>query len=325
MTYWNPMSNESEFLPLLDGCRADSAGRPEPADLAAAAAADPALRPLVEKLAHDPAAQELFARVRRIDQRIQAALHDAPVPAGLAERILAGIAAPVDEQPSGISAAIAAAAPAADAAAVQRRLLSQALWQRRYWLAAAGATAAGLALTIHWFTSATVYSPERLLEATRQFESTAPREPGTFLSVAAPPASYAISQRIVTSIDARWRPVPNFLGRRGVAYDLRTPNGVTATLYVARLGGLTQGPQIDTSRLPTAPPSRPQPASGGASMAAWQEHGRLYVLVVHGDQNAYRQLIRPAPAIAWLPCDPQGKRLEVASLPLGTCAAGSHF
>jgi hypothetical protein len=33
-------------------------------------------------------------------------------------------------------------------------------------------------------------------------------------------------------------------------------------------------------------------------MAAWQENGRLYVLVVHGDENAYRRFILPAQPIA---------------------------
>ena len=113
------------------------------------------------------------------------------------------------------------------------------------------------------------------------------------LTESRPPQHFAVSSRIVTSDNSRWRNVANFLGRKGVAYDLQTPAGVKATLYVVRLGGLPTGPQIEANLLPTSPPRKPQPASGGDSMAAWQEHGRLYVLVVHGDENAYQQLIRP--------------------------------
>ncbi len=292
------MHDEHELLPLVDSCRADAAGPPDAEDLAAAVAADPALRPSADKLAHDPAAQALFARAQQLDRKIQSAMTNIAVPADLAARILSRLAG------NDNTLEVAIIAPAVITTEVPQvslgHRLGRTVWHRRYWLATGLATAAGLLLFVNWYASAIPYSPGMILEAAREFDAAAPHEPGSSLAESRPSQHYAVSNRIVTSAESRWRIVANFLGRKAVAYDLQTPAGVKATLYVARLGGLPTAPQIDAHLLPTAPPRKPQPASGGDSMATWQEHGRLYVLVVHGDANAYQQLIRPESEIARL-------------------------
>ena len=303
------MHDDNELLPLVDSCRADATGQPAADDLAAAVSADPALAPQAQRLAHDPAAQNLFARAQRLDRQMQSAMVNVDVPAGLADRILSRLA----EQAVGTESRVEQSqveqsqveqsqvelAPSVEPVSVGfGRHVRQRAWRRRYWLAAGLAAAAGLLFVISWYDSPVLYSPGMVLEAARQFDAAAPREPGKLLSESAPSQHFAISSRIVQSGEVRWRIVANFLGRKAVAFDLQTAAGVQATLYVARLGGLPTGPQIDARLLPTAPPRQPQPASGGDSMATWQEHGRLYVLVVHGDENAYRQLIEPESVIA---------------------------
>lgn len=300
------MADERDLLPLIDSCRADQAGRPNAADLAAAVAADPSLRPMADQLLSDRAALEMFARAQRFDGRVRAAMTDVAVPTGLAERILSQLAsAPVAELRPAEAATIQStgdqfASPSARWSAVgSARRLGRSVWSRRYWVAGGLATAAAVLLVVNWYGSAVHYSPEKLLAAVGQFDAARTPAEGVLLSQQQPPPGFPKSNRIVSAGEIRWRSVAGVLGRKGVAYDLRTATGVTATLYVVRIGGLPNAPQIDAHRLPAAPPANPQPASGGASMAAWQEHGRLYVLVVHGDDNSYRQLIAPRPAIAW--------------------------
>ena len=82
-----------------------------------------------------------------------------------------------------------------------------------------------------------------------------------------------------------WRPVYGFLNRsdlNGVAYDLIL-RGTTATLYVV---------PARVSHLPAAPPERLGIVSGGRAVASWQENGLLYVLVVHGNEQAYQSFIK---------------------------------
>jgi hypothetical protein len=75
------------------------------------------------------------------------------------------------------------------------------------------------------------------------------------------------------------RPVRGMLQYNGVAYDVVGPAGLAATLYVL------DDAQQNSAR--NQPPTNPYD-SGGCTAAAWRESGRLYVLVVNGDANAYR-------------------------------------
>jgi hypothetical protein len=309
----NHMLDDHELLKMIDCCRADKDGRPNSDDLAGEA-----LRPLADILADSPAARDLFARAKQTDARLRAAMVDVPVPYGLADRILqrlaAGSAAASDLVVNDTVSIVLLEDSSTDAATApsERQFLGgalapvprgprgagRALWTRRYWLATGLATAAGIAVVVSWYGSPVHYTPESLLEAARQFDASAPREEGTLLAQSRPHSSFRASERIVTPPTTRWRTVDGFLGRTGVAYDLSMPRGASATLYVVQLGRLPNAPHIDTARLRSSPSANPQPASGGARMATWREEGRLYVLVVHGDDNAYRRLIRPAPAIA---------------------------
>jgi hypothetical protein len=188
--------------------------------------------------------------------------------------------------------------PATSSIGWRIRRTGQTLWTRRGWVAAGLATAAALFVATTLYLRPEPYSPERLLEAVREFDGTFQPQPGELVAATPPPSAYRLSGRILASPATTWSHLSGLLGRRGVAYQLHAPGGARATLYVVKLAGLPNDPVIAASRLPSAPPGRPQPASGGATMAAWQENGRLYVLVVHGDENAYRRFILPAQPIA---------------------------
>ena len=80
----------------------------------------------------------------------------------------------------------------------------------------------------------------------------------------------------------RWQKVDSFLGCRAVAFDMSTPGGTRATLYVVKRS---------VSGLPTEPPLRPTLRTGGRSTAAWQSGPLLYVLVVEGEARGYKRLL----------------------------------
>jgi|GEM_PF-1887169 len=91
----------------------------------------------------------------------------------------------------------------------------------------------------------------------------------------------------------RFRKVAGLLGRQGLAYDLRSAEGIYATLYVVPL--CQAGAVPVEEGLPAEPPRYEQTArTGGYCAAAWQENGCLYMLVVHGDSaRAYYHFFRP--------------------------------
>ncbi|MCS7306552.1 MAG: hypothetical protein NZ602_15780 [Thermoguttaceae bacterium] len=93
--------------------------------------------------------------------------------------------------------------------------------------------------------------------------------------------------------EIRVRKVSGLLGRDGLAYDLRSAEGICATLYVVPLH--QAGAVSVAEQLPGEPPRYDETVrTGGYCAAAWQENGCLYMLVVHGDSaRAYYHFFRP--------------------------------
>ncbi len=184
-----------------------------------------------------------------VDARLTAAFQDVPVPDGLAQRLL-------------------------------ERLTAERTRSRRWLLIGGGllAAAAGLLLAV-WLASPREerFSEQFVLdEAIRWFDVTA-QCPARLLSEKAAPEAYPVSQMVLCPGGTRWRPLDDFLGRRGVIYDLPGPAGVRAALYVV---------EREADGLATSPALRPFTTAGYCA-SAWQEGGLLYVLVVQGDTMAY--------------------------------------
>ena len=72
-----------------------------------------------------------------------------------------------------------------------------------------------------------------------------------------------------------------------MAFNLSRPGEGRAVLFVVRMG---------SRDIPGSPPATPQSATGGLTVAAWQNGGLVYVLVVEGDDRFYRRLIH-TPAV----------------------------
>ena len=73
-------------------------------------------------------------------------------------------------------------------------------------------------------------------------------------------------------------------GVNAIAYDVSVSKRVRAVLFVAD--------PLPSVTLPGAPPSAPQFSSGGRVVAAWVAGNKLCMLVVDGDERAYRAIIR---------------------------------
>jgi hypothetical protein len=79
-----------------------------------------------------------------------------------------------------------------------------------------------------------------------------------------------------------WQRIGQFGTVRGVAYQLVHPTAGTARLLVVRLA---------QSGLPGTPPSTPQSTTGGRSIGYWRSGDLVYVLVVEGNEQNYRQFV----------------------------------
>jgi hypothetical protein len=258
---------DPRLVKAIEACRpqGDDLSQPELASLAAHLAASAKLK-------------EVVRRVQETDAAIGRVFRDVSAPDGLAERLLARLAEARQARP-----------PAAAAEVPARRF-------RR------PVVAAGLAATLVAASILLVFLPSlrhRALSLTEiqarvmaQFQAELEQRPaGQLLSSATAPRNFPPSQDLVALAGMRWRELPGLLGGKTIAYDMTTPGGTRATLYVVRLPwGL--------SSLPGGPPPTPTPMTQRRSIAAWKKASPsgdlLYVLAVDGGTSSYRSLLRVA-------------------------------
>jgi hypothetical protein len=222
-----------------------------------------------------------FARLQKVDAVVAGAVHDVPVPTGLASRLLAAMAAQAALQPL----VNPPAEPDRLAATIVSTRKAASAWHRaRPWMfSVAGAIAALLLVGVSLFQRAEVeYSPASVLEAAVDFFNNDSHEQGRLLSAARPPWGFPVSRYVHLPGETRWRKVGTLLESGGVAYELGGVGNVRATLYVVRR---------TVSGLPDQPPTRPVYGTARCFSAAWQEGQLLYVLVVVGEGNDYQRLV----------------------------------
>ena len=95
-------------------------------------------------------------------------------------------------------------------------------------------------------------------------------------------------KRIILNVQTRWRATTGLLSSKGIAWDLSSAGGVTATLYVL--------PKKVTN-WPTTPAEIPQANTGGLTAWAWSNGEQVYLLVIDGDQHDFDQFVRPIPPL----------------------------
>ena len=235
---------------------------------------DPAMSGLSAELGRNHKLEVLFARMQKVDAVLAGAIQDVPVPAGLADRLLARLSVPATESAAVASGECCAAAPPTK---ITRRRV------QRWALVVSAAAAAILLVAVGWFQRSRVeYSPSSVLEAAVDFFNRDGHDGGSLLSAVASPWGYPASRCVRLPPETRWRKVASLLKSGGVAYELAGANGPRATLYVVRQS---------VPGLPDQPPLRPVYGTARCSSAAWQEGQLLYVLVVIGETADYQRFV----------------------------------
>lgn len=240
---------------------------------------------LAAEIELDPRLVERRSRIAAIDSNIAAAVGQAFVPEGLAERLLARLqaAAQADQAAQlGPSVVLGSAQPVEQVISLSANRPDK--WRprmpRRRWLAGAAALAACLA-GVWVLRPLDPLSYEQILEAAIQ-DVDSMQGGWSELAKGRPLKGYPFSSAIAARL-LRWREARAFLGRGAVAYDVASRTGAKATLYVVplnRVAGLDFEAPYDSL------PRRPL-MTGGQATAAWTDGKTLWVLVVQGGHRDY--------------------------------------
>lgn len=255
-------------------------------------------QPEIAALADQIAGQARFAeqreRIEAIDSAIAATILQAPVPVGLADRLLVALrsAAPA---PAVISTGGAIESPAPTLPSAGDLTLAPEgkrlrLAGRRTWLVSAAAIAVAACLAGIWavFGSSQPLSYEQVIADAKSFDASLPADGWKLPEESQPDPRYSISSSI-SATQAGWQYVNKFLKRNGVAYQLLSRSRAKAVLYVVPLDKVG-GPVLEV--VGHSLPSRPD-TTGGKAAAAWTDGKRLWVLVVEGGRREYESFRRP--------------------------------
>jgi hypothetical protein len=260
------------WLALVDSCRpaSEDAFQPVHAELA----------PLAEQLVADPAVQELYERTQQADAAIRDAILDVPVPAGLAERLLAAVSSDAAEE--GV-----VSLPRRDEAASRGRF-----WRRRSVLAAAAAVVAAMVVgPAVYFIGAWQSRPlsvSEVIEQSQQWVKDVADNPLHRGVDGAPHDDFPADPQLKLG-GMGWRRFETQFGE-AVVYDVRSPFSADkrqALLFVVRTRR--------TGGLPTSPPvAAPQRRTQGSVTGVWSRpaDNLLYVLVVDGPLERYQSFVR---------------------------------
>lgn len=268
------MSSEKVPRESLDACR------PGHDDLSL-----PELAALREALAGDAALAAQLDRITRFDRQLAAALHDVPLPPGLAERILARCETFASE-PSSIEGVVApCSAPTPRPGALQSFVND-----RRRLLRSLAATAAGLLggclAWRYWPRAARVVPPHEIAASLDRWLAQAglPPGPGWKPPDSLPPG--CLPPAIHTPAQA-WKRFRTPQGWTVLAVELVPPGQPRATLLIVESSARFEVPSRPYLLLST---------SMARTAAAWASQGTLFVLVVEqGGKPRLDQFVRPSP------------------------------
>lgn len=266
-------------------------------------------------------------RIVRIDRELTRAVQNVPAPAGLADRILqavhaaqaAAAATPLRSTEPGVVVSTATAPIATDASSGAENVLSsesadQAAGHaavgttnrpvgvgisRRNLLAAATSLAASIAVAaVLWPTDPAPLSESEIVENAAQWNSQLEAQ-ATWQSMSLFPVErYSLSSSVAGNL-RRWTDASRVVGRSAVACEISSGPALARLFIVETLA--------DTSY--SAPPLSALASTQNVSIACWQPHRLLYVLVVDGGDADYRRFI----AVPTLTRRPPTQRFELAA------------
>jgi len=257
--------------------------RPDRSDLT-----DEQLRAVDAVLEQDAALREQWAATREWDTQLQAAFTDVPVPAGLADRLLAAASAPSADDQTSSAPGSQPLAEATDELTVEPAVAfpRESRWSRRAILSLAACAAALLLMAgplAYWQWN------DRL---TTEFVVDSARTWAAQIDLAGwnestPPAADYPLDPVLALYNVTWQRTDLLSDSEAVVYrGTLAPDHTTALLFVIRT---RQG-----RALRPLPPTQPDSSTGGLCIGVWKSQGCLYVLVVRGSQRAYLRALRQA-------------------------------
>lgn len=249
----------------------------------------PPMAPLARQMALLPELADLRERLQQTDQAIGEAFQRVEVPPGLAAQILSRLAPKAEQSLEDTPLPEAPVVGAPGRAAGGWRAQPGATGRRRWLVAFGGLLAAAACLLVALLLRsppAANITLEQLLQEAIAFSQAEGHALGTPFALGAPaPGGFPLPKALpVGDCAIWWRYVRGLLNSDGVAYQIVSPGGVRATLYVIRQNPPGVG---------AVPPDRPMLATGMRAAAVWQEGDLLYVLVVEGESRDYERLFQP--------------------------------
>lgn len=267
---------------LIDACRAgsDDLHQPELKDLARAAADDDQIR-------------DDLARLQRLDSVISQALQSVAIPDQLEDRIIANLTdhATEMERRNGeqdrsvllLEIDEATKSGPDDPVSAQTNRMIFGWTTRSVVLCAAAASVTLLLFVWQWFDRTTSINVDSVVMATAKWRDSFVGE-GSKPETA--PRTHPVSSNVIGRTDS-WAKAGeklNQLDRQAVVYRIDGPASRHSLLFVIR-------PQ-SAMQLPILPPKKPHNNTGGWSVSAWQEGPLMYVLMVPGTVEQYRNSLR---------------------------------
>jgi hypothetical protein len=247
--------------------------------------------PLREALAQDAQLRSRFESVQQGDRLLRTAMHEVPVPTGLAERLLASVAA-AEEPPSATEPTVILAPTLATSSANEVKGVPPRRMTRRTWgLIVGGALSVasiGLLAFLSWPRTnpdAGWMSREELaghVQAWLTDQGLATAQGWSTGLSGAVATNYPVDPAVQVR-PSRWKRIANPSGSPLVVYELAMRNGKTALLFVS--------PSERTVDVPRLPLTR-WPLTGSRVAGAWQRSGMLYVLVVDEDGVSLEDFVR---------------------------------
>jgi hypothetical protein len=237
---------------------------------------EPEMSALADHLARDPEAAALYERSRGFDSAMTAAFRDAPIPAGLEDRLLGAVGA--------TERAAVEPAPKPFVAPIDRK--PPLIFRRRV---LAGLAAAATLLIMAGFYSVIrqpgEITPAQLVAQTQDVLDDVDFKEPTAWREAAADASRPFPREFILSKPDAMRRIDTPLDSRAAAYRIPVQNKYAYLLVIA--------PSSSSVKLGGAPPKTPLPgATGGWKMTAWTANGLVYVLAFEGNLRA---LVRDRP------------------------------
>jgi hypothetical protein len=268
---------DRDLITGLDACR------PASDDLR-----EPELRAVAERVAAEESSRAIRLRIERIDQAVTRSMHDVGLPEAFISRQVAWLHDAARDAAIGDSAG-----PDLLPADVNPDMAAGALARsRRKWLAYSGGLCAAAAAVV---LALVILRPDKPLvrddlEFSRQWhdqlaveDQWRPIEPDELERHALPAE--------LRRLPRGYRDASSIVGREARAYDLTLPGGPKATLFVI--------PQTERAGVPGGAPRMPKSSTLGLSVAYWQTHGHIYVVVLQSDRSEdYQRLLRTTSGMA---------------------------